>query len=75
MRLLYKRRINITSDKYIDFLSRDCRINLHKSCHGKWCGLGFKVNCFCTCHNKKSGWPQFPNKSQPNQYADDNNPN
>ncbi len=37
-----------------DFVSRDCKSNLHQNCHGKWKGLGFEVICRCLCsHDKK----------------------
>jgi hypothetical protein len=42
------------SEKYIDFLSRDCKGNLHESCHGKWCGLSFEIYCYCDCHKNKA---------------------
>jgi hypothetical protein len=39
----------------IDFLSRDCKMNMHERCYGLWYGLKTNIICNCTCHNKKSG--------------------
>jgi hypothetical protein len=41
----------MTSNAFIDFSSRDCKLNLHQKCHGKWHGFGFEVFCSCSCHN------------------------
>ena len=38
-----------------DFLSRDCKSQLHESCHGKWEGLGFEIICSCKCGHGKNG--------------------
>jgi hypothetical protein len=43
----------VTNTLVADFVSRDCKSNLHQNCHGKWKGLGFEVICKCQCHNKK----------------------
>ena len=37
----------------LGFLSKDCKTNNHTSCSGSWVGLGFQINCECTCHEKK----------------------
>ena len=38
-----------------DFLSRECKSQLHESCHGKWEGLGFEIICSCKCGHGKNG--------------------
>jgi hypothetical protein len=47
-----------------DFLSRDCKSQLHESCHGKWEGLGFEIICSCKCGHRKNGqaleWIEAP---------------
>jgi len=52
---LFKHNPYLTSDTAIDFLSRECRNNFHKSCHGKWEGLGFEIICRCKCGHEKNG--------------------
>jgi hypothetical protein len=54
MRPLYKHGINEMSEKYIGFLSRECKGHLHERCHGKWCGLSFEIYCCCDCHKNKA---------------------
>jgi hypothetical protein len=29
-------------------------MNEHTNCHGQWSGLGFRVLCYCKCHNLKN---------------------
>jgi len=41
-------------EKYIDFLSRECKSHLHERCYGKWCGLSFEIYCYCDCHKNKA---------------------
>jgi hypothetical protein len=43
----------MTISTIIDFLSRDCKSQLHESCHSKWEGLGFEIICSCKCHVSK----------------------
>jgi hypothetical protein len=47
-----------------DFLSRECKSQLHESCHGKWEGLGFQIICSCKCGHGKNGqaleWIEAP---------------
>jgi hypothetical protein len=38
-----------------DFLSRECKSQLHESCHGKWEGLGFEIICSCKCGHSQNG--------------------
>jgi hypothetical protein len=38
----------------INFVSRECKTGLHKSCRGRWEGLGFEINCDCTCSHEKN---------------------
>ena len=38
-----------------DFISRDCKSELHESCYGKWEGLGFEIICRCKCGHGKNG--------------------
>jgi hypothetical protein len=45
----------MTNSTIIDFLSRDCKNQLHKSCHGEWSGLGFEIICSCKCGHGKNG--------------------
>jgi len=39
----------------VDFLSRDCKENMHEKCCGSWCGLNIHISCNCVCHSKKLG--------------------
>jgi hypothetical protein len=34
----------------IDFKSKECKKEKHKSCDRTWNGLGFTVICTCNCH-------------------------
>jgi hypothetical protein len=46
--------LKLTTIIVSDFLSRNCKMNNHNSCHGRWSGLGFEIVCDCKCgHNKK----------------------
>ena len=45
----------MTISKIIDFLSKDCKSQLHESCHSKWEGLGFEIICNCKCGHGKNG--------------------
>jgi hypothetical protein len=45
----------MTISTIIDFLSRDCKSQLHESCHGKWEGIGFEIICSCKCGHGKNG--------------------
>jgi hypothetical protein len=37
-----------------DFVSRECKHNMHGECYGTWLGLGYEVICSCRCgHIKK----------------------
>ena len=36
-----------------DFMSRDCKNNVHNLCAAKWYGHGFEVICICICHFKR----------------------
>jgi hypothetical protein len=39
----------------IDFISKQCKDNLHSECSGRWEGLGFEIICACKCkHDKNS---------------------
>jgi len=38
-----------------DFISRDCKSELHESCYGKWEGLGFEIICSCKCGHGQNG--------------------
>jgi hypothetical protein len=41
-----------SSSIIISFLNRECKKNMHSCCRAKWDGLGFSVECSCTCHYK-----------------------
>jgi hypothetical protein len=45
----------MTISTIIDFLSRDCKSQIHESCDGKWKGLGFEIICSCKCGHGKNG--------------------
>jgi hypothetical protein len=38
----------------IEFVSRQCKTGQHQYCYGKWQGLGFEINCDCTCGHGKN---------------------
>jgi hypothetical protein len=44
------------TDALIEFLSRQCKTGEHQNCCGKWQGLGFEINCDCTCGHSKNYW-------------------
>jgi hypothetical protein len=37
----------------VDFLSRECKNDIHSKCQGRWQGLGLEIICSCECHKKK----------------------
>ena len=36
----------------IDFLSKECRTEMHSMCSKIWTGLGLETVCNCKCHKK-----------------------
>jgi hypothetical protein len=44
------------TDTVIEFVSRQCKTGQHQNCYGKWQGLGFEINCDCTCGHMKNYW-------------------
>jgi hypothetical protein len=36
-----------------EFVTKYCKQGPHSECHGSWTGLGFIINCTCSCHRKK----------------------
>jgi hypothetical protein len=47
--------LNNTTAMVIDFISKQCKDNLHSECSGRWEGLGFEFICTCRCkHDKNS---------------------
>lgn len=38
----------------IDFISKQCRNDLHYECNGRWKGLGYEIICCCTCNHYKN---------------------
>ncbi len=43
----------MSSQSEIEFSSKHCKFNSHKSCIGRWTGLGFNIKCICPCHSEK----------------------
>ena len=43
----------MTDDLFLDFLSKNCKVEEHDACAGRWTGFGAKVCCSCGCHGKK----------------------
>jgi hypothetical protein len=43
----------LTSATIVDFLSRECKNDLHSKCQGQWQGLGLNIICRCDCNHKK----------------------
>lgn len=44
----------MSTNVILEFMSRECKQNLHNECSSKWEGLGFEIICTCKCsHNKK----------------------
>ena len=39
----------------IDFISKQCKENIHEECSGRWVGLGFEIICSCECKHNKNG--------------------
>jgi hypothetical protein len=39
--------------KKLEFISSFCKQGSHLQCHGSWTGLGFIINCNCSCHEQK----------------------
>jgi hypothetical protein len=39
----------------IDFVSKQCKENIHSECSGRWVGLGFEFICSCECEHNKNG--------------------
>jgi hypothetical protein len=48
-------KIDLGIQTISDFISRDCKSQLHESCDGKWEGLGFEIICSCKCRHEKNG--------------------
>ena len=38
-----------------DFISKQCKGELHQNCYGRWQGLGFEVICGCRCGHNRLG--------------------
>jgi hypothetical protein len=48
-------QVNKMADPTVfDFLSRECKNDLHDICHSYWEGLGFQAACSCTCHEQQT---------------------
>ena len=45
---------NNKSITIIDFISKQCKDNLHGECSGRWKGLGFEIICACKCNHNKN---------------------
>jgi len=39
----------------VDFISKQCKDNLHSECGSRWVGLGLEIICSCECKHKKNG--------------------
>ena len=40
----------MSCNEKIEFISKECKLNVHPKCAKEWHGMGITVFCSCVCH-------------------------